>query len=29
MGIKVSSGEGGSGGMVCAINLASDRAVFV
>lgn len=29
MGIKVSPGEGGSGGIVCAINIASDQAVFV
>lgn len=29
MGIKVSSGEGGSGGIACAINIASDQAVFV
>ena len=29
MGVKVSPGEGGSHGVVCAIITASDRAVFV
>lgn len=29
MGIKISSGDAGSGGIVCAINIASDQSVFV
>lgn len=29
MGIKVSSGEGGSRGIVCAINIASDPSCIL